>query len=112
MRKSRLETYEAILEAMLNKPSTIDNIAYETNMDCTILNQRLDFLLRNGLIEERSLHEKTHYALTERGIAVFKTLNFRKYLEKIASTIRTMDEAQELLPEMTRNKGDDEQDRF
>jgi predicted transcriptional regulator len=110
MRRSKLETYEAVLEALIKKPLTIDNIAYEANMDCAALKPRLDFLLENSLIEERSQPEKTHYALTERGITVLKTLNFQKYLEKIASTIRTMDEALQIVPTITRNKEDDEQE--
>jgi len=108
MRKSKLETYEAILEALVKKPLTIDNVAYETNMDCAALSQRLNFLLKNSLIEERNRREKTFYALTERGIAVLKTLNFQKYLDKIANTIRTMDEALQVLPAITRNKDDSE----
>jgi predicted transcriptional regulator len=108
LRRSKLETYEAILEALLKKPLTIDSIAYQTNMDCAVLKQRLDFLLKNSLIEERSRHEETRYALTERGITVLKTLNFQKYLEKIASTIRTMDEALQVLPAITGNKDDNE----
>lgn len=110
MRRSKLETYEAILEALVKKPLTIDNLAYETNMDCTGLKPRLNFLLENSLIEERSRHEKTFYALTERGITVLKTLSFQKYLEKIANTIRTMDEALQILPTITGNKEDDEQE--
>jgi predicted transcriptional regulator len=108
MHKSKLETYEAILEALVKKPLTIDNIAYEANTDCSVVRQRLEFLLKNSLIEERSRQEKIFYALTERGITVLKTLNFQKYLEKIASTIRTMDEALQVLPAIARNKNDNE----
>jgi predicted transcriptional regulator len=110
MHRSKLEAYEAILEGLVKKPLTIDNVAYETNMDCAVLKQRLDFLLKNSLIEERSRQEKTFYALTERGVTVLKTLNFQKYLKKIASTIRTMDEALQVLPTITGNKEDDEQE--
>jgi len=110
MRKSKLETYEVILEALVKKPLTIDNLAYETNMDCAHVRQRLDFLLKNSLIEERSRREKIHYALTERGVTVLKTLNFQKYLEKIASTIRTMDEALQVLPTIAGSKEDNEQE--
>jgi len=109
MRTSKLETYEAILEALVKGPLTIDNVAYETNMDCSALKPRLDFLLKNSLIEERRLREKIFYALTERGITVLKTLNFQKYLEKIADTIRTVDEASQILPAIA-NKDDNEQE--
>jgi predicted transcriptional regulator len=101
MRRSKLETYEAILEALIKKPSTIDRISYETDIDCATLRQRLDSLLKNSLVEERSTSRKTFYAITERGLAVLKTLNFQKYLEKVANTIKVMDEALQLLPTMS-----------
>jgi len=98
MRRSKLESYEDILEALVKKPLTVDALAYETNMDCTIVNKRLDSLIRNGLVEERNSRNKTFYAITERGIAVLKTLNFQKYFEKVANTIRMMDEAIHVIP--------------
>jgi len=98
MRKSKLETYEDVLGALVKKPLTIDKIAYETDMDCAVLSQRLDVLIKNGLVEERVSNTKVRYAITERGIAVFKTLNFQKYFEKVANTIRTMDDAVHIIP--------------
>jgi len=97
MRKSRLELYESILEALISKPSTIDRIAYEINLDCTILRQRLDFLIKNSLVEERGLGKITLYAITERGIAVLKALNFEKYLGKIINKIEMVDEALQVI---------------
>ena len=97
MRKSRLELYESILEALVNKPSTIDRIAYEINLDCTILRQRLDFLIKNSLVEERGLSKITLYAITERGVAVLKALNFEKYLGKIINKIEMVDEALQVI---------------
>lgn len=93
MRKSKLESYEDILEALVKKPLTIDDIAYETNMECTVVKRNLDFLINNGLVEERISRKKTLYALTERGMAVFRTLNFQRYLEKVANKIRIIDDA-------------------
>ncbi|MEM2102109.1 MAG: winged helix-turn-helix domain-containing protein [Candidatus Bathyarchaeia archaeon] len=103
MRRSKLEMYEAVLSALVRKPLGIDRIAFETNMDCGVLRQRLDFLMENGLIEERVSGNKTVYALTERGVTVLKTLSFQKYFEKVANTIRMMDEALEVLPSLTSN---------
>jgi predicted transcriptional regulator len=93
MRRSKLESYEEILGVLVKKPLTIDSIAYETNMDCAFLRQFLGFLMKHGLVEERSSSKKKLYGITERGTAVLKTLNFQKYLEKVANTIRAMDEA-------------------
>jgi predicted transcriptional regulator len=98
MRRSKLESYEDILGALVKKPLTIDGIAYKTNIDCVILRRRLDFLMENGLVKERILSKKILYAITERGIAVFKTLNFQKYLEMVANTIMAMDEAIHVIP--------------
>ena len=98
MRRSKLELYEEILGTLVKKPLTIDSLAYETDMECAALNQKLDFLVKNELVEERASSKKTIYAITDRGLAVYKTLNFQKYLEKIANTIRTIDEAVNALP--------------
>ncbi|MGQ9641130.1 MAG: winged helix-turn-helix domain-containing protein [Candidatus Bathycorpusculaceae bacterium] len=102
MRRSKLEVCEAVLEALVKEPSTIDGIAYEVNMDCTALERYMDFLLRNGLVEERLLNKKKLYAVTERGVAVFKALNFQKYLEKVAKSIRIMDEASQVIPTISK----------
>lgn len=102
MRRSKLESYEAILEALVKKPLSIDRVAYETDTDCNVLNRRLNFLMENGLIEERPLPRKTLYAITERGVAVFKTLNFRKYFEKVSDALLTIDDAMQTLPMISR----------
>jgi predicted transcriptional regulator len=101
--RSKLESYQAILEALVKKPLTVDRIAYETTMDCTVLERRLNFLMENGLVEERPLPKKTLYAITERGVAVFKTLNFNKYLEKVSSTLAAIDEAMQTLPAISKD---------
>jgi predicted transcriptional regulator len=93
MRRSKLESYEAILEVLVKKPLTTDRIAFETGMDCTVLGRFLDFLIKNGLVEDRFSGRKTLYAITERGIAVVKALNFQKYLEKVSKSIMAMDDA-------------------
>jgi len=103
MRRSKLESYEEILGVLVKKPSTIDSIAYETNMDCIILKQHLEFMIKNGLVEERILDKKTLYAITERGIVIFKTLQFEKYLEKVANTIRVIDEALQSVSAISEN---------
>jgi predicted transcriptional regulator len=105
MRRSKLESYEAILSALVKKPLTIDRIAYETDMDCAILKQRLDFLQKNDLVEERTPSKKTLYAITEKGMSVLKTLSFQKYFEKVANTIRMVDEALQVLPVITGKSG-------
>jgi len=98
MRRSKLESYEDVLGALVKKPLAIDGIAYKTNMDCNSLGKRLDYLIKYSLVEKRISSKKILYAITERGIAVFKTLNFQKYLEMVANTIMAMDEAIHVIP--------------
>jgi predicted transcriptional regulator len=93
MRRSKLELYEDVLRALVDKPLTVDSIAYECNMDCVALHQRLDFLVKNGLVEEENCKKKTLYALTKRGIAIFKTLTIIRHLEKPQATIKMIDDA-------------------
>ena len=103
MRKSKLESYIDILEALVNKPLTLDHIAYEINIDCTVLRQHLDFLTKNGLVEERRSEKKTPYAITEKGIAVLRVLNFQKYLGRISNKIRVIDEALDIIRKLEKN---------
>jgi predicted transcriptional regulator len=98
MRRSKLESYEDILGALVKKTLTIDSIAYKTNIDCITIRKRLNHLIKYSLVEERISNKKKLYAITERGIAVFKTLNFQKYLEMITDSIMTMDEAIHVIP--------------
>jgi predicted transcriptional regulator len=92
MRRSKLELYENVLHALFKKHQTVDSIAYECNMDCVALRQRLDFLAKNGLIEERSYKGKALYALTKRGLSIFKTLTITRRLEKLQTTIKIIDD--------------------
>ena len=100
MKKSKLALYEDILEVLVNKPLTIDQGAYELDMDCTILTKHLDFLIRNRLVEERGSDKATLYAITEKGVRVLKALNFPKYLEKITNKITVIDETLQILREL------------
>jgi predicted transcriptional regulator len=106
MRKSKLESYEDILEVLVNEPLAFEQIAHRVNMEPSLLRQRLDFLMKNNLIEERPSDKKISYAITERGTAVLRALNFQKYLGKIKDKIRAIDEALQVIPdisERTRN---------
>ncbi len=91
----------------MKKPLNIDKIAYKTDIDCTILNRYLNFLVKNGLVEERMSGSRLLYALTERGVKVFRTLNFQKYLSKMSSTLTQIDEAMQTI----RDISEDEEER-
>lgn len=101
MRRSKLELYEDILYALVNKRLTVDAIAYACNMDCVALRQRLEFLLKNGLVEEKTFRKRTCYTLTRRGLAIFKTLALTKRLEKLQTTMKKIDEALQAIPSLS-----------
>jgi predicted transcriptional regulator len=109
MRRSKLESYEAILEVLVQKPSTADGISFETSMDCKATDRYIDFLIKNGLVEERYSGSKMLYAVTERGVAVFKALNFQKYLEKVTKSLMAMEEALQIMPIITKRTGQQEE---
>jgi len=101
MRRSKLELYEDILTALADKPLTVDAVAYACNMDCIAIRQRLNFLAVNGMVEERNYKKKTRYALTRRGLAIFKTLTITRRLEKLQTTIKNVDEALKMIPALS-----------
>ncbi len=98
LRRSKLENYEAVLAALAKRPLTVDSIAYRANMDCTVLGQYLESLMRNGLVVEKFTGKKKVYAITERGLSVFRTLSFQRYLEKIAKTIKSVNKLEAPTP--------------
>jgi predicted transcriptional regulator len=69
-------------------------------MDCIALRQRLDFLVKNGLVEENH-KKKTFYALTKRGESIFKTLTITKRLEKLQTTTKMITDALQALPTLS-----------
>jgi predicted transcriptional regulator len=85
--RSKLEAYEDIINALSQHALTIDEAAYNCNMDCTNLQQRLTFLVKNNLAEiEVSRDNKIYYVITPRGLTIAKTLAVTKRLEKLQTT--------------------------
>jgi predicted transcriptional regulator len=98
VRKSKLELYEDILQALVDKYMTVDSMAFECKMDCVAVDRRLKFLIKNGLVKENRCNAKNLYSLTTRGIAICKTLDITRRLEKMKTTIKILDEALHALP--------------
>ena len=93
MAKSKLENYEELMQALVDRYLSVDGLAFSCNMECVAVNQRLDFLIKNGLVEEKQCHNKKLYALTKRGLAIQKTLAITKRLERLKTTVKAVDEA-------------------
>ncbi len=97
MSPSKLDKYLNVLEALVDRPLKIEQIARRTNMEPQVLKHHLVFLVANGVAEERKFEGKhVAYAITERGFAVFKTLRALKYLEKLRDSLPIIEEAREI----------------
>lgn len=112
MQRSKLEKYLKILEVLVPEPVELEEISYETNIECRMLKQYLRFLIINKLVEKRSADKaQMIYAITERGLAVFRTLKAQKYFEKLKSILPMVEEANEVGPLLSNHPaGYEEQD--
>ncbi len=98
MPTSKLDKYLNILEALVERPRKIDQIASKTHVEPHVLKRNLRFLISNGVVEKRRFGNKPIvYAVTERGLTVFKTLRALKYLEKLKDSLPVVEEAREIM---------------
>src|SRR4030067_3485118 len=75
MRQSKLEMYVDILKVLAQRgPLKLTHIMYKANVNCSVLSEYLEFLLKQGLVEERTLKKsRTVYAVTQHGLTVLKS---------------------------------------
>lgn len=88
MRRSKLEIYIDILNVLALKGQLkLTHIMYKSNVNCKVLKEQLEFLIKNKLVEERILRkERTVYALTPKGIQILK------YFREIEQVFPTKEE--------------------
>jgi predicted transcriptional regulator len=88
MRRSKLETYIAILNVLANRgPLKLTHIMYKANVNCSILREDLGFLIKQKLIEERTVKkEHTVFTITQRGI------NVLRYFKEITKALPIIEE--------------------
>ena len=81
-RRSKLETYTDILKVLINRgPLKTTLIMQKINVNSKKFKEYVEFLVKQGLVEERSVKEgKIVYVITPRGVLVLKGL---KELEKV-----------------------------
>ena len=74
MRRSKLEMYVDILKVLTERgPLKMTHIMYNANVNCSVLKEYLDFLVGQGLVEERIVGKRRMvYAITQRGVTVLK----------------------------------------
>ena len=86
LRRSKLELYISTLEALAyHGPMKITRITYKTGMNCSPLKLILKDLIRNNLVEEKTLKKNTTvYVATPKAR---KTLSYFKELGEMLPTV-------------------------
>ena len=94
MRRSKLEIYVDILKVLAQKgPLKLTHIMYKANVNCSVLKEYLDFLLKQNLVEERTIGKRrVVYAVTQRGITVLK------YFRELKQVLPIVEESRNLMP--------------
>jgi predicted transcriptional regulator len=89
LRRSKLEMYVDILKVLaLRGPLKLTHIMYKANVNCSVLSEYLEFLLKQGLVEERALKKnRTVYAVTQHGLSVLKA--FRELTQALPIVEKT-----------------------
>jgi len=94
MRRSKLEMYVDILKVLAQRgPLKLTHIMYKANVNCSVLKEYLDFLIKQELVEERLAGKnRIVYANTQKGISVLK------YFRELNSALQIVDEKSKPLP--------------
>jgi len=92
MRRSKLEMYVDILKVLAHRgPLKLTHIMYKANVNCNVLREYLDFLLKQNLVEERNLGKsRTVFAITQKGITVLRNFRELKQMLPIIEEKRTI----------------------
>lgn len=90
MRRSKLEMYVDILAVLAHRgPLKLTHVMYKANVNCSILKEYLDFLMKQNLVEERVAGKRrVVFAITQRGIIVLKQFKELKEVLPIVEEAR------------------------
>lgn len=74
MRRSKLETCLSILETLASHgPLKITHVMQKANVNCSVLKNYFDFLIKQGAVEEKCIsRDRIVYAITEHGSYLIK----------------------------------------
>jgi predicted transcriptional regulator len=77
MKRSKLEMYVDIIQILAQKgPLKLSHVMYKANLNCVVLKESLGFLIRQGLVEEKTLgrrrNPKTVFLATARGVSAVR----------------------------------------
>jgi predicted transcriptional regulator len=77
----------------LRGPLKLTHLMYKANVNCSILKKYLEFLIKQELVEEKTIGERrVVYVITERGIKVLK------YFRELSQVLPISEENQRQLP--------------
>jgi predicted transcriptional regulator len=90
VRRSKLEMYVDILSVLSRRgPLKLTHVMYKANVNCSVLKEYLDFLMKQGLVDERPVGKgRIVYAATQRGLMVLK------YFREIKQVLPIVEEDQ------------------
>lgn len=94
MRRSKFEMYVDILKVLAHRgPLKLTHIMYKANVNCSVLKEYLDFLITQGLVEEKTIGKKRIvYTITENGLKVLK------YFRELKTMLPVIEEGQAKIP--------------
>jgi len=74
MRRSKLEMYIDILKVLADHgPLKLTHLMYKTNINCNVLKDYMEFLIKQDLVEEKAVGKKRFtYTIAPRGRIVLK----------------------------------------
>jgi predicted transcriptional regulator len=73
MNRSKLAIYVDILKVLAHTgPLKLTHIMYKANLNCTVLRKQLEFLIKEGLVENRTIKKSTVFSITQQGLTVLK----------------------------------------
>ena len=86
MRRSQLEMHLKIMEILNHVgPLKLTHVMNKANVNCSILKECLDFLTKQGLVEEKIIgKERKVYAITQLGLKVLEQFRELKEMLPIA----------------------------
>jgi predicted transcriptional regulator len=86
LRRSKLETCIDILNVLARKgPLKLTHIMYKSNVNCNVLKGDLVFLIKEGLVEKRTIaRQHIVFTVTQRGVSA---LNYFHQLTEMIPSI-------------------------
>jgi len=98
MKRSQLEMHVDILEVLDHMgPLKLTHVMNKANVNCGVLKEYLDFLIKQGLVEVKIIGKgRKVYAITQLGVTVLE--QFRELKEVLPIVVETGNEARNQEP--------------